>query len=110
METTHLDSLEHNTYIKYGFVEGPLKFVTDPESEQAFGKMTFLASFDALEMTQNHMGRKHKQHKDHEIIVSSNAPKGKHTCLSPRFFSFCSLITPSICWLHVVCIQLVLCI
>jgi len=52
IKADHLATLEHNMYIHYGFREGSLCSVQDPESERHVKKTNFTTSFDVPDATQ----------------------------------------------------------
>jgi len=62
-EANRLQALEHNTYIHYGFHEGTLCLVPDPESEKQMKKTSFVTSFDTPDAT-----RKRKRTTAQELV------------------------------------------
>ena len=91
--------LEHNTYIRYGFADGPLEHVPDPESEQNLKKAAPTATF-------NHpTGHKRKRasvddaaevNGDNHILVLSPKAKRPRTSRTPHLTGTV-ILTPAGC-------------
>jgi hypothetical protein len=83
MEQKRFDGLEHNTYVRYGFLQGHAVNVIDLESERQHTNTKFVANFK-LPVSNNGKKRKHPSSPEHmhdskKMRLENAFPPPRHT-------------------------------